>query len=138
MSKKYDGMVILDRVIPLYGESVYGLYINIDDEINNQKRDKQKSGIEGYIIYLFSVSQFLKSGGEISDDHNKWTHAEYNLDISYNTGMKIFLKMMFDGMVGFKIVPIDPVDYEDDCIITDPSVIERYSTREPIKIGGDV
>ena len=135
MSKKYDGLVILEHSLPIYGESVYGFYINIEEENKNSLSKKKGERISSYVSYLLSVSQFLKKG-EISDDHKKWILNKEHINITYNEGMRLFLEVMMEGLISYKIVRIDPIDYED-CLITDPKVIEQNGEGEVIKIGGE-
>lgn len=136
MSKKYDGLVILEHSLPIYGESVYGFYINIEEENKNSLSEKKGERISSYVSYLLSVSQFLKKG-EISDDHKKWILNKEHINITYNEGMRLFLEVMMEGLISYKIVRIDPIDYEGDCLITDPKVIEQNGEGEVIKIGGE-
>ena len=133
----YDGMVVLDYGIPIYDEMVYGFYVKLDDERINEGQGEDWMGIGGYVSYLLSVSQFLKGGGKISEDPTEWTLPKYNINISYNTGMKIYMRVMMDGLINYKIVRIDPIDYEGDCLITDPKVIEQNGGSEVIEIGGE-
>lgn len=135
MSKKYDGVVILEHSLTIYGENVYGFYINIEKENKNSLSKKKGERISSYVSYLLSVSQFLKKG-EISDDHKKWILDKEHINITYNTGMRLFLEVMMEGLITYKVVRIDPIDYEGDCLITDPKVIEQNGGGEVIKIGG--
>lgn len=133
----YDGRVVLDYGIPIYDEMVYGFYVNLDDEIKNEGQGEVLLGIGSYVSYLLSVSQFLKGGGKISEDPTEWTLPEHKINVSYNTGMKIYMSVMMDGLINYKIVRIDPIDYEGDCLITDPKVIEQNGGSEVIEIGGE-
>ena len=136
MSKKYDGLVIFEHSLTIYNESVFGFYINIEKEKKNSLSKKQGEKISSYVSYLLSVSQFLKKG-EISDDHKKWILNKEHINITYNTGMRLFLEVMMEGLISYKIVRIDPIDCEADCLITDPKVIEQNDGGEVIQIGGE-
>ena len=133
--KYYDGLVILDRPLQIYGSEVYGVYINLEEEKSLNQRSVSNLQISSYCNYLLAVSQLLKAGGEISEDGRKWTFENDKLSITFNQGMKIFLSVLLDGMIKFKVVRIDPVEIEDGLVI-DAEVIERYSNNETIEIGG--
>lgn len=136
MSKKYDGAVIFEHSLKIYSENVYGIYINIEDENKNSLSEIKGQKISSYVSYLLSVSQFLKEG-RISDDNKEWTMVNEPIHITYNTEMRLFLDLLLKGLITYKIVRIDPIDYDGDCLITDPKVIEQNGEGEVIKIGGE-
>lgn len=134
----YDGAVILEHPLYVYGENVYGFYINIDDEKSLNQRGVSSLQISSYCNYLLAVSQLLKARGEICEDGIKWTFENNKLSVTLNYGMKIFLNVLLDGLIKYKIVRIGSIIEEDDCLITDPNVAEKYTNCKPIKIGGEV
>lgn len=136
MSKKYDGAVIFEHSLKIYNENVYGFYVNIEDEKQYSLSEIKGQKISSYVSYLLSVSQFLKEG-RISDDKKEWTMENEPIHITYNTEMRLFLDLLMKGLITYKIVRIDPIDYDGDCLITDPKVIDRYGEGEVIKIGGE-
>lgn len=135
----YDGMVILDRELPImYGEKVYGFYINLNDELIISKDKKRGNRIYSYVNYLLSVSQFIKGGGDIDEDNNEWRLESEKIKITTNPGLRIFLDVMMDGFIGYKVVKIDePVKDIEDNLITDKTVVDKYRSSEPVEIGGE-
>lgn len=134
----YDGMVILDRELPIYGEKVYGFYINLNDELIISKDKKRGNRIFSYVNYLLSVSQFIKGGGDIDEDNNEWRLESEKIKITTNPGLRIFLDVMMDGFIGYKVVKIDePVKDIEDNLITDKTVVNKYRSSEPVEIGGE-
>ena len=135
----YDGMVILNRQLPVYsGEKIYGFYINLNDELIITKDKKRGNRISSYVNYLLSVSQFIKGGGDIDEDNNEWRLESEKIKITTNPGLRIFLDVMMDGFIGYKVVKIDePVKDIEDNLITDKTVVDKYRSSEPVEIGGE-
>ena len=133
MAKKtFDALVILERGLPIFsGETVYGFYITVDDT----KPDKKT--IEEYTTYLLGVSQLFKEGGYIADDERKWYVPKHKIELTYNSGVGLFLNMLLRDFIKYRIVRIDPVVIEGDVLVIDAEVIERYSNNETIEIGGE-
>lgn len=134
--KYYDGLVILDKPLPIYGSEIYGIYINLEEEKDLNQRSVSNLQISSYCKYLLAVSQLLKAGGEISEDGRKWTFENDKLSITFNQGMKIFLSVLLDGMIKFKVVRIDPVEDIDECLVSDYKIIEQNQNNEFIELGG--
>ncbi|MCM1474995.1 MAG: hypothetical protein NC036_01965 [Muribaculaceae bacterium] len=124
---RYDAVIVLDRAIEIFGEgAIYGLYINLEDEKVNNANGNQ---IENYIAYVLCCSQWLKNGGKIEDDDLNWTHQQQHLDVHLSIGLMRFIEVLFNGMIGYKLINIDPVEVEDT-LITDPGIIQKYTQQE--------
>lgn len=134
--KYYDGLIILDRPLPIYESEVYGVYINLEEEKSLNQRLVSNLQISSYCKYLLAVSQLLKAGGEISEDGRKWTFENDKWSITFNQGLKIFLSVLLDGMIKFKVVRIDPVENMDECLVSDYKIIEQNLNNELIELGG--
>ena len=133
MAKRtFDALVILGQSLKIFnGETVYGFYITVDDT----KPDKIDSvGI--YTTYLLGVSQLYREGGYIADNDKKWYIPKHKIELTYNTGVGLFLNMLLRDFIKYRIVRIDPVVIEGDGLVIDAEVIERYSNNETIEIGG--
>ena len=132
MDKKiYDGLVILDRELPIFGgATVYGFYIQ-------QKKLKfYKDDLSHYSTYLLGASQLFKEGGYIADEDRKWHIPKYNLHVNFDVGATSFLNVLLKDFISYRIVRIDPIEETGDGLVIDPTVIERYSNNESIEIGG--
>ena len=134
MAKKtFDAMVILERSLPIFGgETIYGYYITVDD----LKPDIIKN-VDEYTTYLLGVSQLFKEGGYIADDERKWYIPKHKIELTYNSGVGLFLNMLLRDFIKYRIVRIDPVEIEGDGLVVDLEVIERYSNNETIEMGGE-
>lgn len=124
---RYDAVIVFDRAIEIDGEgAIYGLYINLEDEKVNNANGNQ---IENYIAYVLSCSQWLKNGGKIDDNDLNWTHQEQHLNIHLSIGLLRFIEVLFNGMIGYRVVNIDPVEVEDT-LIADYAIIQKYTQQE--------
>ena len=136
MDKKiYDGLVILDRELPLVGAfggvTIYGFYINL------KKLKFYKNDLSHYSTYLLGVSQLYKEGGYIADEDRKWHIPKYKLHVNFDVGATSFLNVLLKDFISYRIVRIDPIEETGgDGLVIDPKVIERYSNNESIEIGG--
>ena len=121
----------MERGLPIFGgNTIYGFYITVDD------KNPDKKTVEEYTTYLLAVSQLFREGGYIADDERKWYIPKHKIELTYNSGVGLFLNMLLRDFIKYRIVRIDPVVIEDGLVI-DAEVIERYSNNETIEIGGE-
>ena len=130
-----NGMVVFDRPIIIERNYIYGLIYNKEVEY-----DVYLSGGKSldYLTYLIAVEQFLKNGGEISDDGGTWTFPGGQYTIKLNDAVKYIFRYTIPDTVGIRRIefeePIvwneDEVDKEDNALIVNYDLIERYDNNQ--------
>ena len=126
-----NGIAILDRPLSLEGKTIYGILYEKEEE-------NVYESLSEYIAYLVAAEQFFKNNGKISDDRTKWILPK--VTATFNEGLREFIVALMKDLVGHKIVefdkPIEPIagEVDDDrCLITDKTLIDRYSKEQTAK-----
>ena len=130
----YDGIAILDRAISIDDKQIYGVLFNAQCEnTNTENRDN----LSEYITYLVGTEQFLKNGGDISDNGDLWTLPDGTHSYYYNNSLRHIVPLLMRGLVGHQRLKVSAgieyqdgeVDDKDSVLVVSPTLIERYTGR---------
>ena len=126
-----DGIAIFDRPVQIDENRVYGVLY--DKRYEHREREIGNECVY-YLTYMLATEQFLKNGGKISDDGQYWTYPDDNHSLICDNALRRIFRHTMNDIVGFTQIEFDDpivwntgeVDNEDNRLITDSSLIERY------------
>ena len=122
----YDGLVVFEKPIILFGESVYGFLFN--QELL-KKKTTYGNELDTYVSYLTGLGLMSQKGGRIYNN-NDWVLNGFR----YRSGKKLFhlLSVLLSGSVKYKVYPFDhTIEREqngmdsDECLVFDKKQIEK-------------
>ena len=130
----YDGIAILDRAISIDDKQIYGVLFNAQYENTDTEN---WDNLSDYITYLVGTEQFLKNGGDISDNGDLWTLPDGTHSYYYNNSLRHIVPLLMRGLVGHQRLKVSAgieyqdgeVDAEDSELVVSPTLIERYIGR---------
>ena len=128
--KFYNGIAILDRPISIDDKQIYGVLFNAQCENTNTEN---WDDLSDYIAYLVGTEQFLKNGGDISDNGTLWMLPDRMHSFNYKS-LRHIVPLLMKGLVGHQRLKVSAgieyqdgeVDAEDSELVINPTLIERY------------
>ena len=122
----YDGLVVFERPIILFGESTYGFLFN--QELL-KKKTTYGNELDTYVSYLTGLGLMSQKGGKVCNN-NDWMLNGFR----YRSGKKLFhlLSVLLSGSVKYKVYTFDHAlelkEYgmePDECLVFDKKQIEK-------------
>lgn len=126
---KYNAMAVFDIPVKIKETDVYGLLLYLEDD---EDMEHMNHRINIYINnYLIPMSRIVAKG-EFKE--GKWYFPQYGIDVEPNMGLYKFFEVLFDDLVGFKLIQNGHIVCKrkeaDDDFIIDRAVIDRYDNKE--------
>lgn len=135
----YNGIAVPERPIIIDNTPIYGvLYNQAEEEL---LKIKKIGDIVEYVSYLVATEQFIKNGGNVSDDGKVWYLPDGIHSLVNNAALNRIITHLMKGMVmvqkyefdDFIVAEEGELDNAEPRMIINKKLIDRYVNQANTK-----
>lgn len=135
----YNGIAVPERPIIIDNTPIYGVLYNKSEE--ELLKIKEFGDILHYIYYLLATEQFIKNGGNVSEDGTIWYLPDGIHSLVNNAALNRIITHLMKGMVKVKKYEFDDfieaevgeLDNAEPRMVINKKLVDRYVNRANTK-----